>query len=51
MTDDSALLATTKDHCVSTCGSDIKNYLGTECIYESAGCTALDEYVDGTTTK
>eukprot|EP00828_Plagiopyla_frontata_P014708 TRINITY_DN1919_c0_g1_i17.p1 TRINITY_DN1919_c0_g1~~TRINITY_DN1919_c0_g1_i17.p1 ORF type:complete len:2671 (+),score=531.96 TRINITY_DN1919_c0_g1_i17:5491-13503(+) len=46
----SALLAVTKDKCVATCGTDIKNLAATECIYASAGCTALDEYTD-TATK
>ena len=44
---DNALLALTKDKCVQDCGTDIRNYAATECIYEPAGCTALDEYVTG----
>lgn len=51
LTDDSALLAITKDKCVSTCGTDIKNYASTECIYLAAGCSTLDEYAYGTSTK
>lgn len=50
MTDDSGVLATTKDKCLLDCGTNILNYAKTECVYASAGCTALDEYVIGSPT-